>query len=126
MSKSYPVSRTIDRCHKPAHTLVKLPHSTFRQDRLISSVHLGNVVSLHVDNTIHSEVSGERDLSSVMRDFSPGFATNRKIVPQTAELSTLILQIVDQLGVLTVLSSQNLSELKHWRVDRTSSILDED
>ena len=47
------------------YTLVELPHPTFGHDRLVPSVDLSNVESLHRGDTIHCEITSEWNLSGV-------------------------------------------------------------
>jgi hypothetical protein len=48
--------------------------------------------------------------------------TYRQIIPQRTDLSTLILEIVDELAVLSILSSQYFLELKDWSIDGDSAV----
>jgi hypothetical protein len=59
---------------------------------LISAVDLSDLVALNVNYAIHCQVSSER---------------HSQIVAEREKLAGLIVQIVDQLGVLTVLLTED-------------------
>ena len=75
------------------HTLVELPVAAPGHGWVVAAVHLGDVVPLDIGDFVHGEVAGE------------GY---REIVPQRQHLTTLVGQVVDQLGILAILPSQRL------------------
>lgn len=98
---------------KRTHALVKLPHTALGHGRLIPSVYFSDVVPLdgRIRALVHRQEPGER---------------HSQVVPQTAELSTLILQVIDQFRVLSVFPREDILEFKDGGIDRTCSVLEED
>ena len=75
------------------HTLVELPVAAPGHGWVVAAVNFGDVVPLDIGDFVHGEVAGK------------GY---REIVPQRQHLTTLVGQVVDQLGVLAILPSQRL------------------
>ena len=88
--------------------LVEFSHSSLGHSRLVSSVNLGNVVSLYGADTVcrHKPCKW-----------------HSQVVSQRSQLTTLVLQVVDQLRILTVLTGQDLSELKNRCVECLTTVL---
>ena len=74
------------------YTLVKLSVSASAHGRVVSPVDLGDLVPLDVLDLVHGDVSGERD---------------SQVVAESQDLTTLVLQVVDQLRVLAVFTGQD-------------------
>lgn len=92
--------------------LVELPHPSLRNGRLISPVHLGDVVPLHAaDVRVHGEPPREGD---------------GQVVAERAQLAALVLEVVDELRVLAVLAREDLAQLEDGRVERRRAMALED
>ena len=92
--------------------LVELAHAALADGRLVPAVDLGDVVALDAaDVRVHGEPAGER---------------HRQVVAQRADLAALILQVVDQLGVLAILAGQDLAQFEDGRVERGAAVALED
>ena len=74
------------------YTLIKFSVSASAHGRVISPVDLGDLVPLDVLDLVHGDVPSEGD---------------GQVVAEGQDLTTLILQVVDQLRVLAVLASQD-------------------
>jgi hypothetical protein len=92
--------------------LVELSHAAFGHSRLVTAVDLGDLVALEA---LHTRVHGK-----------PPCKRDGEIVTQRAELSALVLQVVDQLRVLPIFAAENLLELKDGRVERRGPVALED
>ena len=88
--------------------LIELSESTLIHLRLITSINFGNMEALNLLNALGSNVTSER---------------HGEIVPECKQLSTLVLQIIDKLAILTILASQSLFQFKNWRVNLTCTVL---
>ena len=75
---------------KLSYALVKLAISSTAHGRIVSPINFGDLVSLDVLDLVHGNVSGKR---------------NSQVVAQGQNFAALILEIVDQLGVLAVFAS---------------------
>jgi hypothetical protein len=86
------------------YRLRKFPHPALRHDGVVSPIDLSDLpkLGLCVRRTAHSEVSRKRD--SV-------------IVSECKLLSTLVLEIEDELRVLAILASKDVLPLKNGRVE---------
>lgn len=73
--------------HICAYTLIKFPVSAFRCGWVISSIDLGNVISFNGRDLAHGQIPRER---------------NCQIVSKCEDLATLVLQVIDELGIFTV------------------------
>ena len=82
--------------------LVELSEATFAHLWLITSVHLCNVESLDTGNLLLCHISGK---------------WHREVIPERKEFTTLILQIIDELRVLSILVGQSLFELENRSVN---------
>jgi hypothetical protein len=92
--------------------LIELSHATLGHRRLVTAVDLGDLVALEALHTrIHGEPSCKRD---------------GEIVTQRAELPALILQVVDQLGVLPIFAAEDFLEFEDRRVERGGPVALED
>lgn len=92
--------------------LVELAHATLAHGGLIATVHLGDVVALHAaDIRVHGEPAGEGD---------------GEIVAERADFSTLVLKVVNELGVLAILTGENLAQLEDGGVEGSTAMALED
>ena len=91
--------------------LIELSKATLVHLRLITPVDFGDVEAFDLLKALRSHVSSEG---------------HSKIVAESKQLATLVLQVVDQLRVLSVLSSEGLLELEDRSVDLTCSMFVED
>ena len=93
-------------------TLVELAHPALADGGLITTVHLGDVVPLDAaDIRVHGEPAGKG---------------HGQVVAQRADLTTLVLQVVDELGVLAILASQDLAQLKDRGIEGGTAVALED
>mmetsp|Transcript_3033 Transcript_3033/g.6554 ORF Transcript_3033/g.6554 Transcript_3033/m.6554 type:complete len:228 (+) Transcript_3033:889-1572(+) len=91
--------------------LIKLPVPSPGQGRLIPPVDFADVIPFDISHGIDRQKPGEG---------------NGQIVPQRQQFSSLIGQIVNQFGILSVLSGQRLLELKDGSVDFDGPVTFED
>ncbi|KAI6766463.1 hypothetical protein HG531_011685 [Fusarium graminearum] len=88
--------------------LVEFSHTALGHGGLISTVDLGNVVSLDVlDLLVHGEEAGEGD---------------GQVISQGADLTTLVGEIVDELAVLSIFAGENLSKLEDRGINCDSAV----
>lgn len=102
-----------DQRQNETYALVELSHAALGHGGLIATVDLGDVVALDVLVllSVHGQEAGKR---------------NSQIVTKRTLLASLVLEIIDQLAVLAVLSRENLLELEDGCVDGDASVLLED
>ncbi|KAI3488264.1 hypothetical protein L1887_47803 [Cichorium endivia] len=93
--------------------LVELAEAALGHGGLVATVDLGDVVALDVAvlGGVHGDEAGKG---------------HGEIVAQRAELATLVLEVVDELGVLAVLAGEDLLELEDGRVDGDGAVGGED
>jgi hypothetical protein len=92
--------------------LVEFPHAALCHGGLVTAVDLCDLVALEVLHAgVHGEVAGQRDC---------------QVVAQRAQLTTLVLQVVDELRVLSIFAAENLLELEDGRVERRRAVALED
>ena len=91
--------------------LVELPKAALIHLGLVSSVDLSDVESLNLFHSLRCNESCKR---------------NSQIVPERGKFTALVLQVVDELRVLTVLSHECFSQLEDRSVDLDCSVLLED
>ena len=89
------------------YTLVELSVSAAADGGVVPAVDLPDVVALDLADLVHGDVAGEGD---------------GEVVAEGEDLAALVLQVVDQLGVLAVLARQHLLQLEDRRVDRLRAV----
>ena len=73
--------------------------------------------------TYSTRDGGKSEILSAKASQAPTYS---QVVAERAELSSLVLQIVDELAVLAILARENLLELEYGSVDSHSSVQLED
>jgi len=91
--------------------LVELPKAALIHLGLVPSVDLSDVESLDLFHSLRSNESCKR---------------NSQIVPERGKFTALVLQVVDELGVLAVLAHECFSQLEDRGIDLDCSVLLED
>ncbi len=92
--------------------LVKLAEPASANSGLVAAVYLGDLVAL--------------DLLDVCARGEPAGKGDGEVVAQGAELAALVLQVVEELGVLAVFVGEDIAQLKHGSVEGDAAVELED
>ena len=83
-------------------TLVKFPVSALTDRRVVSSVHLGDLVPLDIHDFVHGHVPCK---------------WHGQIISQGQDFTTLIFQVINKFRIFAVLPGQDFFELEYWGIN---------